>query len=79
MIFITLSEYGIAGGLASKLDIKERKVVRRIIYFNHTCCQNPQVESNSNNFHVTVPILDHLTSDLEIRFSGDEPTSYCGL
>ena len=43
--------------------------------------QNPKGESNTDYFRVTVtvPLLDHLMSDLEMRFPGNELTAYRGL
>ena len=43
--------------------------------------QNPKGESNSDYFRVTVTVLllDHLMSDLEMRFPGNELTAYRGL
>ena len=53
-----------------------KRICFKQIYF-----QNPKVESNSDCFRVTVtvPLLDHLMSDLEIRFPENELTAYRGL
>ena len=53
-----------------------KRICFKQIYF-----QNPKVESNSDYFRVTVtvPLLDHLMSDLEMRFPGNEITAYRGL
>ena len=73
--------YGIAGELASKLDVVEPKVATQRICSKQIYSQNPKVGSNSDYFQVTVtvPLLDHLMSDLEMRFPGDELTAYHGL
>ena len=64
--------YGIAGELASKLDIVELKKATQRICSKQIYCQNPKVESNSDYFWVTVtvPLLDHLMSDLAMRSQG---------
>ena len=73
--------YSVAGELASRLDIMELKVATQRICSKQIYHQNPQVESNSDYFWVTVtlPFLSHLMSDLEMRFLGDEITAYHGL
>ena len=73
--------YGIAGELASKLDIMEPKVATQRICSKQIHRQNPKVECKSDYFRVTVtvPLLDHFMSDLEMRFPGNELTAYRGL
>ena len=73
--------HGTAGELASKLDIVEPEVATQRIFSKQIYRQNSKVESNSDYFRltVTVPLLNHLMSDLEMRFPGNELTGYCGL
>ena len=54
------------------------KVVTPGICFKEKYCPDSQVESNNNCFCVAliVPLLDHLMSDLEIRFPQNELTAY---
>ena len=59
----------------------EPKVVTPGICFKEKYCPDSQVESNNNCFCVAliVPLLDHLMSDLEIRFPQNELTAYWRL
>ena len=66
------------GDFVSKPDTMEPRVVTPRICFKQIYCQNLQLESNGNYYCVTVavPLLDHLMSDVETRFPGDNLTAY---
>ena len=73
--------YGIPAGPVSNVHIVKTKVVIQRICSQSFYCQNTQVKSNSNYsaFKVTMLLLYHLMSDLEMNFPGNKLKNYWKL
>ena len=73
--------YSKAVELASKVDIKEKEIKKPRTCSKQIHRPNQPVTTPSDYYRVslTLPLIDHLISDLEAKFPGNELTAYCGL
>ena len=73
--------YNDALNLAEKVDIKESDIKKPGTCSKQTYRSNHPVETNKNYFKVvlTIPFLDHVLTDLQHRFPGNELVPYRGL
>ena len=73
--------YTIALTLASEVGIDEAQIKKKRTTGKQVHRPNPPASSPSeyHRLSLTLPLLDHLISDLNYRFPGNELTPYCGL
>ena len=73
--------YNDALNIAEKVDIKESDIKKPRTCSKQTCRSNYLIETTKNYFKVvlTIPFLDHVLTDLQHRFPGNELVPYRGL
>ena len=73
--------YNDALNLAEKVDIKESDIKKPRACSRQTYRSNQPIETTKNYFKVvlTIHFLDHVLTDLQHRFPGNELVSYHGL